>query len=186
MPSDDILLDAEERMEKAVEYLRDELRGLRTGRATTGLVDSIRIEYYGSMTPLKQVANIAVPESNLIVVKPFDPSMCRDIEKAILDSELGITPNNDGKVIRLGVPPLSAERRKQLSARVRELAEEARVSLRNIRRDANKTADQEQKDKVLSEDERDDVKSEVQDLIKQYEAQVDERVKAKTTEVMEI
>ena len=186
MPSDEILFQAEEKMEKAVDFLRDEYRGVRRGRAGAGLVDSIRIEYYGSMTPLKQLASIGVPESNLIVIRPFEPGICADIVKAILASELGITPSSDGKMIRLVVPPLSAERRKQLSARVRELAEEARVALRNIRRDANKKADQEQKDKVLSEDQRDGAKDDVQNLIKEYEKKVNELVEKKTQEVMEI
>ncbi len=186
MPSDEILLEAEEKMEKAVLVFRDHLRGLRTGRASAGLVDSIRVSYYGSATPLKHLASIAVPESNLIVIKPFDPKLCGEIEKAILSSELGITPANDGKVIRLAVPPLSAERRKQLVARVRELAEEARVALRNIRRDANKKIDQEQKDKLLTEDERDRAKEDVQELIKDYEKKVEELVEQKSQEILEI
>jgi len=186
MPSDEILFEAEEKMEKAVEVLRGEYRGLRTGRASAGLVDSIRVEYYGSMTPLKQLASIGVPEASLIVIKPFDPGIVGDIEKAILASELGITPSNDGKLIRLAVPALSSDRRKQLGARVRELAEKARVAMRNIRRDANKKLDTEQKDKVLTEDERDTAKDDVQELIKGYEKKIDELVDKKTQEIMEI
>ena len=123
MTSDEIIFDCEERMEKAVSVLRDSLRGLRTGRATPALVDSLRVEYYGSPTPLKQMANISAPEPSLIVIRPFDPSVLKDIEKAILASELGLTPMNDGKLIRLAIPPLSGERRKQLVARVKDLAE---------------------------------------------------------------
>src|SRR5213593_3521676 len=134
MTSDEIQFDCEERMEKAVSVLRDSLRGLRTGRATPALVDSLRVEYYGSATPLKQMANISAPEPSLIVIRPFDPSVLKDIEKSILASELGLTPMNDGKLIRLGIPPLSGERRKQLVARVKDLAEEARIAIRNVRR----------------------------------------------------
>ncbi|MBI3466947.1 MAG: ribosome recycling factor [Planctomycetes bacterium] len=185
MTADEMLLDAEERMEGAVTVFRDELRGIRTGRATPGLVDSIRVEYYGSLTPLKQIASIATPEAQLIVIRPFDPSTLKDIEKAILASELGMTPNNDGRVIRLNVPPLSTERRRQLTGRIKELAENARVAIRNVRRDANKHADQALKDKVLTEDDRDQTKEEIQSLTKQYEGQVNELAEKKEAEILE-
>ena len=185
MSADEILLNAEERMEKAVNVLRDELRGLRTGRATPALVDSIRVEYYGSQTPIKQVANIGAPEPSLIVIRPFDPSMLKPIEKAILASELGLTPMNDGKMIRLSIPHLSGERRNQLVSRVKELAEDTRVAIRNIRRDANKQADLAEKEKVLSEDERDKTKEEIQDLTKKYEGQANELADKKSSEIME-
>ena len=139
-------------MEKSVALLADQLRGVRTGRANVGLVDSIRVEYYGSPTPLKQLANLSTPEPQQILIRPFDPSVIGDIVKAIQASDLGLTPNSDGKVVRLNVPSLSVEQRKKLVGRVKDLAEEARVSIRNIRRDANKQADHEQAEKILTED----------------------------------
>jgi ribosome recycling factor len=185
MSSDEIVLDAEERMEKAVNHLREELRGLRTGRASPALVESVKVEYYGAMTPLKQLAHIGAPEPSLIVIRPFDPSSLKAIEKAILTSELGLTPMNDGKVIRIKIPPLSGERRKQLVARVKEVTEEARIAIRNIRRDANKQVDQAQKEKLLTEDERDKTKEEIQDLTKKYEGMANELSEKKQAEIME-
>lgn len=185
MDEDEILLDCEERMEKAVGVLQDQLKGLRTGRATPGLVDSIRVDYYGSPTPLKQLANISVPEPQQIVIKPFDANAIGEIAKAIQSSDIGLAPNSDGRLIRLNVPPLSTERRRQMVSRLKELSEEARVSIRNIRRDANKNADQSEKSKVLSEDGRDHAKNEVQDLTKKYEGKVNDMASAKETEIME-
>lgn len=185
MDQDEILLDAEERMEKAVGVLTNALKGIRTGRANAGLVDSVRVEYYGSPTPLKQIANISVPEPQQILIRPFDSSCLDAIAKAITASDLGMAPNNDGRVIRLNVPPLSTERRKQLTGRVKDLAEEARVAIRNIRRDANKHADQSEKDKLLSEDDRDATKDRVQELTKKYESLVNDKAAAKEKEVME-
>ena len=138
MPADDILLEAEEKMEKAVEVFREDMKGVRAGRATPGLVENLRVEYYGTPTPLRQIANIAAPEPRLLVVKPFDPGSVKDIEKAFLQSDLGLNPNSDGKLIRLAIPPLSEEQRKKLAAHVRERAEAAKVAIRNIRREANK------------------------------------------------
>ena len=146
---DEIHMDVEERMEKAVEYLVTEYRGIRSGRATPGLVENIRVDYYGSMQPLKATASIAIPEPRMVVIKPFDPSSIKDIAKAIQTSDLGIQPQSDGKLIRLEIPPLSEERRRQISHLIREKAEEARVAIRNIRRDGNKQAEQAEKDKDL-------------------------------------
>ena len=185
MDQDEILLDAEERMVKACEVYREQLMGLRTGRATPGLVDSLRVDCYGSPTPLKQMANISVPEPQQIVIKPFDPSTIGNISKAIQASDLGLSPNSDGRLVRLNVPPLSTERRRQLVARAKELAEEARVAVRNIRRDANKHADQAQKDKTLSEDERDGTKDEIQEYTKKYEGKINEMAAGKEKDVME-
>lgn len=185
MDQDEILLDAEERMEKAVQVLQGQLQGLRTGRATTGLVDSIKVDYYGSPTPLKQVANVSVPEPQQIVIRPFDASTVNNIVKAIQASDVGLAPNSDGRLIRLNIPPLSTERRKQLVSRVKELAEEARVAIRNIRRDANKHADQAEKDKTLSEDLRDQTKDEIQDYTKKYEGKVNDIASAKEKDVMD-
>lgn len=185
MDQDEILLDAEERMEKAVEHFSSSLTGIRTGRASAGLVDSIRVDYYGSPTPLKQIANVSVPEPQQILIRPFDVSSLDEIAKAIQNSDLGMAPNNDGRVVRLNVPALSTERRQQLVGRVKELAEEARVSIRNIRRDANKTADQSEKDKSMTEDDRDNTKDLIQDLTKKFEGKVNSSAEAKEKEVME-
>jgi ribosome recycling factor len=184
MDQDEILLDAEERMEKAVQVLQGQLQGLRTGRATTGLVDSVRVDYYGSSTPLKQIANISIPEPQQILIRPFDASTLTTIAKAIQSSDTGLSPNSDGRVIRLNVPPLSTERRRQLAGRLKELAEEARVSIRNVRRDANKHADQGQKDKLLTEDICDQTKEQVQELTKKFEGKVNEMAANKEKEIM--
>ncbi len=185
MDQDEILMDAEERMEKAVQVFHGQLQGLRTGRATPGLVDSIRVDYYGSPTPLKQMANISVPEPQQIVIRPFDASQLGEIAKAIQASDMGLSPNNDGRVIRLNVPALSTERRRQLSSRVKEFAEEARVAIRNIRRDANKHADQSQKNKLMTEDDRDKTKEDVQSLTKKFEGQVNDQSTAKEKDIMD-
>jgi ribosome recycling factor len=185
MTSEEILFDAEERMEKAVIVFRDELRGLRTGRATPALVDMIRVEYYGSPTPLKQMAQISTPDPQQILIKPYDQSCIKDVEKAIRASDLGMSPNSDGKMIRLIVPPMSGEQRQKMVARIKKSAEEAKVACRNIRRDANKHFDQAEKEKELTEDERDKGKEQVQTLLKTYEEKVTEVADKKSKEVME-
>ncbi len=185
MTVDEILLDVEERMEKAVGVLRGALAGIRTGRANPGLVDSLRVEVYGSSIPIKQVASVGAPEPNQIVIRPYDPGTLKDIEKAIQASDLGFNPQNDGRIIRLNVPPLSTEVRRKMVGRIRELVEETKVAIRNVRRDGNKMADQAEKDKDLSEDDRDQVKEQIQDLTKQYEGQAAEMAKAREKEVME-
>ena len=186
MSMEEVTFEAEASMEKAVSFLRTEFRTIRTGRASPALLDTIRVEYYGASTSLKELSNVSAPEANLIVIKPFDPSCIKDIEKAIITSSLGITPNSDGRVIRLVVPPLSGERRGQLAQLVKQMAEQGRVSIRNARRDANKALDQQQKDKVLTEDERDSGKKEIDELTKKYTGQIDEVLKAKTEEIMEV
>jgi len=185
MDQAEMLLDAEERMDKAVHVFQGQLQGIRTGRATPGLVDSIRVDYYGSPTPLKQMANVSVPEPQQILIRPFDAGMVGEIAKAITASDMGLAPNTDGRVVRLNIPPLSTERRRQMVSRVKELAEEARISIRNIRRDANKHADQSEKDKVMGEDERDDTKDQVQELTKKFEGKVNSMADAKEKDVMD-
>ncbi len=185
MSIDEITLEAEERMEKTVALLADQLRGIRTGRANAGLVESIRVDYYGSPTPLKQLANLSTPEPQQILIRPFDQAAVGDIMKAIQASDLGMTPNSDNKVIRLNVPPLSVEQRKKLVSRVKDLAEEARVSLRSIRRDANKQADQQMADKVLTEDDLEKAKEEIQSLTKRLEGRVNEMADKKNSEVLD-
>ena len=186
MSLEEIALEAEESMEKAVNHLRQEFRGIRTGRASPALLDTIKVNYYGSPTGIKEMATVAAPEANLIVVKPFDVSVIKEIEKVIQASPLGITPNSDGRVIRLQVPPLSGERRQQLANQVKQMAEQARVSIRNARRDANKQLDQEEKDNILTEDERDSGKKDMDELTKKCIAQVDDVLNAKTQEIMEV
>jgi ribosome recycling factor len=185
MTSDEILFDAEERMDKAVSIFREELRGLRTGRATPALVDSLRVEYYGSPTPLKQLAQISTPDPQQIVIKPFDPSSLKDIEKAIRSSDLGMAPNNDGKIIRLQVPTMSGEQRQKMVTRIKKSAEDARVSCRNIRRDGNKHFDQAEKDKEMTEDDRDRGKEQIQELLKGFEEKITELADKKAKEIME-
>ena len=185
MSVDEILFDVEERMEKALAKLKGDLAGIRTGRANPGLVDSLRVEVYGSPTPIKAVASVGAPEPTQIVIRPFDPGTLKDIEKAVQASGLGLNPQNDGRLIRISVPPLSTEVRRKLAARIKELSEEAKVAVRNVRRDGNKAADQEQKDKALTEDERDQVKNDIQELTKKLEAKVTDLAAAKEIEVME-
>jgi len=173
-------------MGKAVEVFKDNLRGIRTGTANPGLVESIRVEYYGSQTPLKHIASIAIPDPRLIVIRPYDPSLLGDIEKAIQKSDIGIHPQNDGKVIRLVVPDLSEERRKQLASRIRDMAEEARIAIRNIRRDANRHLDAQKKDSNISEDDCRRGKKEVQEFTDEYESKIDELLENKTREIMKV
>ncbi len=185
MSADEILLDVEERMEKAVDVLKHALSGIRTGRANPGLVDSLRVEVYGAPTPIKQLASVGAPEPNQIVIRPFDPSTLKDIEKAIQASGLGFNPLNDGKLLRLMVPPLSTEMRRKLVARIKELSEEAKVAIRNVRRDGNKAAEQAEDDGDLTEDDSKKAKEDVQELTKTYENKVTELAKNKEAEVME-
>ena len=186
MAMDEILLETEDAMESAVGYLKQEFRGIRTGRASGGLVEHIKVDYYGSPTDLRQLANISTPEANLIVIKPFDPNSLKDIERAVHASDLGITPAADGKVIRLTIPPLSGERRQQLVTQVKKMSEQTRVAIRNARRDANKDIDKQQKDGELTEDEAKRGKDEVQKLTDKYEAEVDKLLTAKTAEIEEL
>jgi ribosome recycling factor len=186
MPYDDIVLEAEDKMEKALSVLAEELRGVRTGRASAGLVDQLKVEAYGTTSPLKALASVTVPEPRMIMVKPFDPGVVNDIVKAIQKSEVGLTPQSDGKIIRLAVPPLSEERRKQMSKMVKEFGEKAKVSIRNIRREANGAADGEEKGKTISEDEAKRTKEEIDRLTKEHEGKTQETVDKKTKEVMEV
>ncbi len=185
MDIDEILLDTEERMEKAVDVFRNALQGLRTGRASPGLVDSVRVNYYGSPTPLKQVANISCPEPQQIVIRPFDQGILNDIMKAIQASDAGLAPNSDGKIVRINVPPLSTERRREMTTRVGKFAEEARVAIRNVRRDANKHAETSEKEKLISEDQTATVKDQIQELTKKYEGKVNDVAKEKEKDIME-
>jgi len=173
---------AEERMKKSIGALKDDFNLLRTGRASASLFDKVRVEYYGTPTPLNQLANISVPEARLIVIQPFDRNAIGDIEKAILSSELGLNPGNDGKVIRISIPPLNEERRKELVKQAKSLAENSRVSIRNIRRDTNDQI----KGGDFTEDEQKKGTDSVQKLTDRYIDQIGELLKAKEKEIMEV
>ncbi|MCS7034875.1 MAG: ribosome recycling factor [Phycisphaerae bacterium] len=186
MPVDDILLDMEAHMEKSLEHLKRELDGIRTGRATPALVEHIRVDYYGSQTELRSIAAINVPEATQLLIRPFSPQDIRAIEKAINDSKLGLTPHSDGKSIRLQLPPLSQERRVQLVAQCKGFGEQAKVAIRNARREANKLLEAEEKGKVITEDEHERAKEQVQELTKTYEAKVDAMLENKRHEIMQV
>ncbi|MGD0539926.1 MAG: ribosome recycling factor [Tepidisphaeraceae bacterium] len=186
MPLDDILLEAEMHMEKATDHLLQELRGLRTGRATPALVEHLKVEYYGTPTDLRSIASISVPEATQILIKPFNPGDIRAIEKAISDSKIGLTPHSDGKQLRLVLPSLSQERRLQLAGQCKQFAEAAKVAIRNARRDANKTLETEEKGGEVTEDEAVDGKEKIQELTKNYELKVDELIEKKRGEIMQV
>jgi len=188
MSLDDVLLETEDQMEKSADFFKQELRGVRTGHATTGLVEHLKVEVesYGSTMSLRELANIGVAEGNVIVVKPFDPSTLKDIERAIEKSEIGINPQNDGKLIRLPVPPLSTERRNHLVGQVKQMAEQQKVAVRNSRREANKALGAAEKAKELTEDDVKDGEKQVQELTDQYCKQIDVMLEAKTKDIMEI
>ncbi|MCX7792891.1 MAG: ribosome recycling factor [Thermodesulfovibrionales bacterium] len=175
-----------ERMDATIEVFRRELASVRTGRATLALLDGITVDYYGDQTPLNQVATLTVPEPRLITIQPWEQRLIPEIEKAIMKSDLGLTPANDGKVIRLAIPPLTEERRKELVKVVKKRAEEARVALRNIRRDILEDIKKMQKEKSLSEDEIKRWNDEVQKITDSYIKKVDEMLAHKEKEIMEV
>ncbi|MBI5116966.1 ribosome recycling factor [Candidatus Poribacteria bacterium] len=181
----EILAAIKERMGKTVEHVRHEFSTIRTGRASVSLMDGIDVEYYGSSVPLNQIANISTPESRLLLITPYDKTGLAAIEKAILKSDLGLTPNSDGKVIRIPIPELTEERRKNLVKIVRRLAEDSRVSLRNIRREANEQIKKHEKNGDISEDDSHHIMDEVQKVTEEYVKGIDEALKAKEKEIME-
>ncbi|MGQ9858213.1 MAG: ribosome recycling factor [Thermodesulfobacteriota bacterium] len=173
-------------MEKVISQLRKEYDRVRTGRASAALLEGIRVDYYGSSMPINQVANISIPEPRLITIQPWDKAVMGEIEKAIQRSELGLTPMNDGKVIRIAIPPLTEERRKELVKVVRKMAEERKVDLRNHRREANETLKELKKDKVITEDELFRYQEEVQKITDSYVERVDSLLQSKEKEILEI
>jgi len=183
---EEIFEDLKDRMGKSIESLKREYSRLRTGRASISLLDGIRVSYYDTPTPLNQMASLAVPEPRLIVIQPWDKTAIEDIEKAILKSELGLTPMNDGKVIRIAIPPLTEERRKELVKVARKMSEENKVSIRNIRRDANEMLKDLKKEKEITEDDLFRSQEEVQKATDQFISQVDELCEAKEKEILEI
>jgi ribosome recycling factor len=182
----DIIDDAEDRMKKSLEHLTKDLAAMRAGRANPAMVEKLSVDYYGVLTPVNQLANISVPEARLLVIQPWDKSLIADIEKAIMKSDLGITPSNDGNVIRIAVPQLTEERRKDLVKVAKKRAEEARVAVRNIRREANDMLKASEKDKLISEDENKKGAEEVQKLTDRYIKNVDTILQAKEKEIMEV
>ena len=184
MSTKEIIHGNEAKIKKAVEILQDELKAVRTGRASTSLVENMKVDYYGSPTPLKQMAALATPQADMIVIKPFDPASVKDIEKAIKNSDLSIAPIVDGKIIRLNIPPLSEERRKQLVQQAKQMGEQTKVSIRNIRREGNKQLEKEQKDKLITEDDLQVSKKQIDEVTKEYTDKVDSVVKGKSDEIM--
>ena len=183
---DDVLRDAEERMRKAVEVLQDDLRTVRTGRASPALVERIMVDYYGVPTPLQQLATISAPEPRLLTIRPFNPGDIGPIEKAILKSDLGLTPSNDGRLIRLVIPQLTEERRRELVKLVARRVEEGRVAVRNIRRDSINDLREFEKEKLISDDELHRALDEIQKLTDRYIERIDEVGKAKEAEILEL
>ena len=186
MPYDDIVLEAEDKMEKAVAVLQGELRGVRTGRATPALVDSIKVDYYGAPTLLKALASITVPEPRMVMVKAFDPGAIDDIVKAIQKSDIGLTPQSDGKIIRLSVPPLSEERRKQMVKKLHGRREEAKTAVRQVRREANEEIKTLEKASDMSEDEARRSRDEIQQRTDKHTEEIDDLCKNKEKELLEV
>ena len=184
MSTEEVYLSAAEKMEKATKVLEGQFRTVRTGRASPALVEQVRVDYYGTQTPLRQIANIATPDPQLIVIRPFDPSVTKAVEKAILQSDVGITPASDGKLIRLAVPPLSEERRRQIAGQVKQMGEQAKVAIRNVRREANREVDTLQEKSTISEDEAYKVKEEIQELTKDSETKISGMVDRKSEQIM--
>jgi len=183
---DKIVHETEDKMKKAVEFTRQELSKLRTGKATVALLDDIRIDYYGQKLPIAQAATVSAPDVHLVTVQPWDKSVLHEIEKAILAANIGLTPTSDGTVIRLPVPPLTEERRRELAKVAKKFAEEGRVTVRNIRRDSNEHLKKAEKDEHVSEDERKHGEAEVQKLTDRYIKQLDDLLAMKEKEMLEV
>lgn len=183
---DEIHNRAEAKMKKAIESFQHELNKIRTGKASASILDGVKVNYYGSIVPLNQAASISVPEPRLITIQPWDKSMISEIEKTILKSDLGLTPINDGHIIRLPIPPLTEERRQELVKQTKRMGEEIKVSIRNSRREANDALKKAEKEGDISEDDARRGQGNVQDLTNDYIKKVDEMLKAKEKEIMEI
>jgi ribosome recycling factor len=183
--NDEILSELRKNMTKTIDALKKEFKRLRTGRATTALLDGVKVDCYDTQMPLDQVASISVPESRLITIQPWDQTIIGEIEKGILKSELGLTPQNDGKIIRISIPPLTEERRKELAKHAKKLGEECKISLRNFRREANELFKQLKTDKDISEDQSHKSQGEVQKITDEYVKEIDEVIANKEKEIME-
>lgn len=185
MTLEEIFKDAEERMKKSVNHVQHELARIRTGRATPALLDAVKVEYYGSKVPLNQVATITAPEPRLLVVQPWEKRMIAEVEKAILQAELGLNPSNDGNVVRVPIPELSEERRQELLKLVKKYCEDGRVAIRNVRRDANEHIKKLEKAHEISEDSSHDAQDKIQKLTDKYIEEIDEILSHKEKEIME-
>ena len=183
---EETLFEAEEKMERAIEFAKDEFAAIRTGRATPGMFARIVIDYYGAPTPLTQMASIAIPEPRMVIIKPHDPSQIKAMEKAIRDSDLGVNPNNEGTQIRLNIPPMTEERRRDMIKVARHKGEDAKVAIRNVRRKAKEELDRIVKDGEAGEDEGRRAEKELEDLTHRFVANVDELLKHKETELLEV
>lgn len=183
---DDVLLDADDKMSKTLSLLHEQFLGIRTGKASPALVENVKVQYYGAPVRLREIAGIATPEPRLIVINPYDPTALPEIEKAILAANLGVTPLNDGRVVRVPIPELSEERRKEMIKLARRVCEDARVAIRNVRRDANEHIKALQKGGTITEDERDQALTQIQEETDGHIAKVDDLLKAKESEVMEV
>ncbi|MCP5062460.1 MAG: ribosome recycling factor [Ignavibacteriae bacterium] len=181
-----IIKDAKERMDKSIESFKNEIAKIRTGKATTALLDGIKIDYYGTSTPLSQTANVSVLDSHTLSVTPWDKSLVNDIDRAILTADLGLNPVSDGTNIKVPIPPLNEERRKELVKLSKKYGEDYKIALRNIRRDANEHLKKQEKDKELSEDLRHDAEAEIQTITNNHSARIDELIKHKEEEIMEV
>jgi ribosome recycling factor len=186
MSEKDVIRETKPRMEHAIDDGRRKLATVRTGRASVSLLDTVSVDYYGTPTPLNQMASVHAPEPQMLTVQPWDPTQLVSVEKAIRAADLGLNPSNDGKLVRIPIPPLTEERRKQLAKQVHEIAEEHRTAVRNIRRDANEKLKKMLKDKAISEDNERDGLDEVQKLTDSYIAKIDELSKSKEHEIMSV
>lgn len=182
----DVHTETEQKMQKTIDSCKDELTGIRAGRANPSILDRITIEYYGTQTPLNQIANISVPEPRMIVIQPWDASVIQEIEKSIMKSDLGINPSNDGKIIRLSVPQLTEERRVELTKVVKKTGESSKVALRNQRRDANDTLKKMSKANEITEDEEKQAETKVQEITDKFVKEIDRLIEEKEKEVMEV
>lgn len=186
MSYDDLITDTKSKLDKSMTQLANEFRRIRTGRASPTMIEHVQVDAYGSMMPISQVAGVTVPEPTQLLIKPWDKGTLKAIEKALLTSDVGMTPQNDGSVIRLQLPPLSTERRKQLAGEAKESGEKAKVSMRNVRRDAIKAIETRGKDQKLPEDATKKAGEKISDLLKQYEAKVESEVKSKSEDILKL
>ncbi|MEK7484500.1 MAG: ribosome recycling factor [Planctomycetota bacterium] len=186
MDIDEILLTAEERMGKSLEVMGNGFRAVRTGRANPEMIDGLYILYHGARTPLKTIASVTTPEPRLLCIRPWEKEILKEIEKAIIKEDLGFNPMNDGSMIRIQIPPLSEEQRRKLVHRVKEIAEETRIAIRNIRKDANKDLDKEKKDSTIREDDWKKAKEDIQELTESYNKKIEDIVEKKSKDLMEI
>ena len=184
MPVKEIVSESKNKMDKAVQVLHDELKSIRTGRASTGLVENLKVDYYGTPTPLKQLAALATPQPDMVVIKPFDPGSLKQIESANKNSNLSIAPIVDGKLVRHNITALNEERRKQVQSQAKQTGEQSKVSIRNIRREANKQLEKEEKDNVITEDDLQLGKKRIDEVAKEYSDEIDLIIKHKAEEIM--